>query len=140
MKLLDVNVLIYAFQPVAPAHAAWRAWLDDARDRPFCVPDEVCLGFVRIVTNRKVFTEAATTSEALAFLDALRASAGWRELARTPGRWGTLGRVAAATHARAAAVSDAWLATLAIEADAELVSADRDFAAFPGLRWRCPVP
>jgi len=36
-------------------------------------------------------------------------------------------------------VTDAYLAALAIETGAELVGADRDFARFPGLRWRHPL-
>lgn len=135
MTLLDVNVLIYAFQPSSPRHAEWRAWLEGARSRPFCVPDEVALGFVRIVTNRRVFVEPSSTEEALAFVAALRGSPGWRECLRTDARYDTLGRLAAATGARGASISDAWLATLAIDQDAALASADRDFAAFPGLRW-----
>jgi hypothetical protein len=35
-------------------------------------------------------------------------------------------------------VTDAYLAALAIETGAVLVSADRDFARFPGLRRREP--
>jgi predicted nucleic acid-binding protein len=33
-------------------------------------------------------------------------------------------------------VSDAYLAALAIEHGAEPITTDRDFARFPGLRWR----
>ena len=33
-------------------------------------------------------------------------------------------------------VTDAYLAALAIETGAELVTLDRDFTRFPGLRWR----
>lgn len=35
--------------------------------------------------------------------------------------------------------SDAHLAALAIEHDAELCSTDSDFGRFPGLRWRNPL-
>jgi hypothetical protein len=35
--------------------------------------------------------------------------------------------------------TDAHLAALAIEHNAELCSADRDFARFPGLRWHNPL-
>jgi toxin-antitoxin system PIN domain toxin len=37
-------------------------------------------------------------------------------------------------------VPDAHLAALAIEWGLELQSADRDFARYPGLRWRDPLP
>ena len=36
-------------------------------------------------------------------------------------------------------VADAFLAAIAIELDALLVTTDRDFARFPGLRWRHPL-
>jgi toxin-antitoxin system PIN domain toxin len=36
-------------------------------------------------------------------------------------------------------VPDAHLAALAIEWGLELLSADRDFARYPGLRWRDPI-
>jgi uncharacterized protein len=35
-------------------------------------------------------------------------------------------------------VQDAWLAALAIESGCEWITFDRDFARFPGLRWRIP--
>jgi predicted nucleic acid-binding protein len=35
-------------------------------------------------------------------------------------------------------LNDAWLAALAIEHDATLVSLDRGFERFPSLRWREP--
>ena len=35
-------------------------------------------------------------------------------------------------------VADAYLAAVAIESGCELVSLDRDFARFPGLKWRRP--
>lgn len=44
----------------------------------------------------------------------------------------------AAADARGDLVTDAYLAALAIETRAGLVSADRDFGRFPGLRWRRP--
>jgi toxin-antitoxin system PIN domain toxin len=137
--VVDVNVLIYAFQPSSPRHAGWKAWLEGARGRPFTVPDEVALGFVRIVTNRRVFADPATVDEALAFVAALRASPGWRELPRPDARWELLAELCAATGARGADVPDAWLAALARAWGATLVSADRGFAAYPGLAWVDPV-
>jgi uncharacterized protein len=35
-------------------------------------------------------------------------------------------------------VPDAYLAAIAIDRDAELITADRGFARFPDLRWRHP--
>jgi len=33
---------------------------------------------------------------------------------------------------------DAWFAALAIESGCEWITPDRDYARFPGLRWRTP--
>jgi predicted nucleic acid-binding protein len=41
-------------------------------------------------------------------------------------------------HARGNLVADAYLAALAIESGSEWVTTDRDYARFPGLRWRHP--
>ncbi len=35
-------------------------------------------------------------------------------------------------------VQDAWFAALAIEHGCEWITFDRDYARFPGLRWRTP--
>ena len=36
-------------------------------------------------------------------------------------------------------VTDAYLAALAIEKGAELITSDRDFSRFPGLKWQAPA-
>ena len=36
-------------------------------------------------------------------------------------------------------VPDAYIAALASESGAELITTDRDYARFPGLRWRHPL-
>ena len=139
MILVDVNLLVYAFQPASPHHQVARSWLDAVRGRPFSVADEAFLGFMRVVTTSRIFTRPATVAEALDFVDALRGSPGWRELPRSAERWATLRRVCDETGARGASLSDAWLAVLALDLDADLASADRDFAAVPGLRWLNPL-
>lgn len=52
---------------------------------------------------------------------------------------GILGRLLQEERASANHTSDAHLAALAIEWGLELQSADRDFARYPGLRWRDPL-
>jgi toxin-antitoxin system PIN domain toxin len=139
MNVLDVNVLVYAFQPVSPHHAAARAWLQVARHDAFTAPDEVLAGFVRIVTNHRIFAPPASVGEALAFVEALRASPGWREPARPSARWRLLREICEERGLRGAQVPDAWLAALAMGWEATLVSADRGFSGFRGLRWLNPL-
>jgi len=42
-------------------------------------------------------------------------------------------------RARGNLIHDAWLAAIAIEQGSTLFTTDRDFAKFPGLRWRHPL-
>ncbi|CAN5333768.1 hypothetical protein BH20ACT9_BH20ACT9_20690 [soil metagenome] len=50
-----------------------------------------------------------------------------------------LGQLITAHHPRGNLVSDAHVATLAIEHGLELCCADSDFARFPEVRWRNPL-
>jgi hypothetical protein len=73
MTLVDVNLLVYAFQP---ASEAARSWLDALRERPFWVADEALLGFMRIVTNSRIFATPSTVAEALEFVAGVVAPVG----------------------------------------------------------------
>jgi predicted nucleic acid-binding protein len=44
-----------------------------------------------------------------------------------------------AASARGNLIPDAYLAALAIETGSEWITSDRDYARFPGLKWRVPV-
>lgn len=43
------------------------------------------------------------------------------------------------TDSKGNLIPDAFLAALAIESGSEWITTDRDFARFPGLRWRHPL-
>ena len=57
MQLPDVNVLIYAHREDAPEHTRYVAWLRALTDsdEPFALSDAVLAGFLRIVTNPRIF-------------------------------------------------------------------------------------
>ncbi len=69
MQLPDVNVLIYAHREDAPEHERYAAWLQalTTSDEPFALSDTVLSGFLRIVTNPRVFDPATPMDTALAF-------------------------------------------------------------------------
>ena len=56
MRFVDVNVLVYAHRPEAPAHERFRQWLDEAlvADEPLGVADVVLSGFVRVAWRASV--------------------------------------------------------------------------------------
>lgn len=60
----------------SPHHAGARAWLDALRERPFSVADEAILGFIRIVTNTRVFVTPARVGEASSRIGVRRSAFG----------------------------------------------------------------
>jgi hypothetical protein len=53
-----------------------------------------------------------------------------------PRHWTIFRDLCRKTNASGNLLPDAWLAALAIEHGCEWITTDRDFAGFPGLRWR----
>jgi len=139
--LCDVNVLVYAHREDAVDHERYATWLDEALDseQAYGVSDLVLSRFVRIVTNRRMVEAPATIGEALAFTNELRERPNAVMLAPGPRHWGIFERLCRDVDATGNLVPDAYLAALAIEHGAELITTDRDFARFDQLRWRHPL-
>lgn len=140
MILMDVNVLVYAFRKDVASHDRYRAWVHAVVNEPsaYGVADPVLSGFMRVVTHPKVFNTPSSWSEAVAFADALRHQPNCRRIAPGERHWGIFTDLCRRADARGNLVADAFLAALAIESGCEWITADRDFARFPGLRWRHP--
>lgn len=141
MVLPDVNVLVYAFRPDMAEHARYRSFVQDllAGDEAFGLASLVLSGFVRIVTHPRIFTQPDPIEDALAFTETLRASE--QSVSIEPGvrHWEIFERLCREANARGNRVPDAYLAALAIESGCEWITTDRDYARFPGLRWRHPL-
>jgi toxin-antitoxin system PIN domain toxin len=141
MIIPDVNVLVYAARDDSPRHGEYRAWLVSAMDGAEAVglSELVLSGVVRVLTHPRVFTPPMPVADALAYVEALRAQP--RAVMLRPGErhWSIFAALCRDGDARGNLVADAYHAALAIEAGAEFVTTDRDFARFPGLRWRVPV-
>jgi uncharacterized protein len=141
MFLPDVNVLIYAHRAESPDHPRYAAWLCRTAERaePFALSELGASGFVRIVTNPRIWEQPTSTEDALEFIARLRSRANARVLTHGPGSWEIFERLCLESQARGKLVADAYHAALAIEYGCELVTADGDFARFAGLRYRHPL-
>ena len=141
MIIPDVNVLIYAFRDDLPDHARYREWLVETlgAEEPVALPGQVVAGFMRVVTNPRVFSPAVPPAEAARYVQALRSAPGAVTLRLAESHVDTFLRLCVEVNAKGNLVADAYLAAIAIELDALLVTTDRDFARFPGLRWRHPL-
>jgi toxin-antitoxin system PIN domain toxin len=141
VRVADVNVLIYAHRAESPDHPAYAAWvtaLVDA-DEPFGFSELAASGFVRIVTNVRVFKQPTPLGVALRFIEEFYGRPTCVRLRPGPDHWAIFSRLCAATAASGKLVADAYHAALAIEHGCELATTDSDFARFPGLRSRHPL-
>jgi uncharacterized protein len=139
--LVDVNLLLYAHLADSPHHAAARRWLDEQLNAPAPVglPWHSLLGFLRVVTNRRMTNPPASMSGALAQMTAwLGCDNAWIPQP-TERHAEILSRLLVGAKVAGGMVSDAHLAALAIEHGLTLCSADTDFARFSGLRWINPL-
>ncbi len=137
----DVNVLVYAHRREFPEHDDHAAWVVRlaAGSEPFALSDLVCSGFLRIVTNARLWKEPTAPERALEFVERLRRRRSCRSLTPGPEHWAIFTRLYSACNARGKLVADAYHAALAIENGCTLVTCDADFARFPGLRWEHPL-
>lgn len=141
MILPDVNVLVYAHRLDTPEHRVYADWLTGVAtgDARFACSELVLSGFVRIVTNRRVFPEPTPVDVALAFCSALLDRPACVMVRPGPRHWSIFADLCRASRATGKLVADAYHAALAIEHGCEFVSTDADFARFPGLRWAHPL-
>ena len=141
MILVDANILVYAHVGSLPQHERARTWLDTALSGSSRVglPWPSLLGFLRLVTNPRVFQRPESRAGARAHVAAwLDADVAWIPQPTDRHR-DVFASLLAAPGMQANLVPDAHLAALAIEHGLTLCSTDGDFGRFPALRWRDPL-
>lgn len=141
MRILDANLLIYAFDSLSPFHSVTNEWLKKIyrEDNLVGIPRQTILAFLRITTNPRAMNIALTVEESLACISQLLEHPKtaipepksehhelFSEVVKKSGAWGPL-------------ITDAYLATLAMEYGAILCSHDRDFMRFEGLQFENPL-
>jgi toxin-antitoxin system PIN domain toxin len=137
VTFIDVNVLLYADNRSSEHHALAKAFIDSefSSDEATGFSWLTLLAFTRLAINPRVYANPISTARATSIVDE------WLSLPHTvvvapgPRHWSILKDSLSRAQVGAALVSDAHLAALAIEHDAKLVSADRDFTRFPKLRF-----
>lgn len=141
MVIIDVNVLVYAHRGEVPNHNAYHRWLEECveSDQAFGTSDLALSAFVRIVTHPRIFKVTTPLEEALQAVVKLRGRPNCVSVAPGPRHWEIFEKLCVAAGARGNLVSDAYFAALAIESGCEWITTDRDYARFPGLRWRHPL-
>jgi toxin-antitoxin system PIN domain toxin len=139
--LVDANLLLWAHHRQFAQHEATRRWwAQTLSSQPIVgVPWPTALAFVRISTHPRALERPLSVEQAWSVVE------GWLD---RPNVWvpvptdrhqRILGGLLTSGRATGNHAMDAHLAALAIEWGLEMVSADRDFARYTGLRWRDPL-
>lgn len=141
MIIPDINLLVYAYDSDAPRHARARQWWEDAvrGTRDIGIAWVVAIGFVRIITSRAVMARPMGAATALRNVRTWLEQPSVRVVQPGPRHLDILGTFVEAGAIASAVVTDAHIAALAVENQAEVHSNDADFGRFPGLRWTNPL-
>ena len=140
MILPDVNVLLYAFRRDSDRHAEYRRWLEDTvnADSAYGISPQTLASVMRISTHPRIYLRPSLLDEAVAFCRALLEPAHCTVVQPGARHWPIFLSLCASAGASGNLVQDAWFAALAVESGCEWITTDRDYARFPGLRWRAP--
>jgi toxin-antitoxin system PIN domain toxin len=141
MILPDVNTLLYAVNSSSDQHAAALKALRQGFADPLGVAFAwtALLAFLRLSTRRGIFPNPLSVD------DALRVVEHWLRHPQAqvvhPGEHHAqiIGRLLKSAGTAGNLTTDAHLAALAIEHGATILSFDRDFARFDGVRWAVPA-
>jgi len=137
-SIADVNVLLPLVVPAHPSHQAAHAWLVQQPEASvgWCVLTQ--LGVLRLLSNARVATTGALSPDAaLAVWEQLVSLAPFCELEHVPRSLAeSLRRLAAGRQPSINLWTDAWLAALAQSHACEMVTFDRGFRSFRGLKLR----
>lgn len=141
MILIDVNLLLYADVAMYTQHVTAKTWLDgilNGNER-VGLPWESLNGFMRLATNPRIFTQPLNVAEAWLRVQSWLAHPVVWTPAAGPQHVAIFDMLVAGKSMTTKHVPDAHLASLAIEHDLTLCSADKGFATYPGLKWQNPL-
>jgi len=141
MKIVDINLLIYAINKDAPHHSKAKKWLEDSlsSDEPFGFAWIVILGFLRIVTNGRIMPTPLIPEVAIDSVNEWLLQPPSVTVAPSRNHWSIFKELLIPLGVAANLTSDAHLAALSIEHGARLYSTDNDFSRFQSLRWTNPI-
>jgi len=141
MKLVDLNILIYAINRACPQHTVIKQWWEEVLNGldPIGLCWPVISGFLRITTNPRIFPRPLTVQTALEQIDQWLELPSVRIVGEPENHWLIMRSLLAKSGCAGNLTTDSHLASLAIGHGAILVSCDRDFARFSGLRWENPL-
>lgn len=136
MLIPDVNILVNAYRPEGGHHALCHQWLSAALVGAETVGllDLVCSGFVRIVTNHRIFSTPASIEQALSFVDLLVKTDATELLSPDPSWWEHFSSLCRNADASGNLITDAHIAAATKTVKGRIVTLDKDFRRFPAIK------
>ncbi len=141
MKLLDANILLYAYDSASQHHDACREWLDLAlnSEEVVALTWQTMLAFVRISTNSRAVRQPLSGPDACGIVSSWLARPNVTVVGAGERFWEIFQAQVLDAQVSGPLVTDAALAALAIEHGAMLCSTDSDFRRFRGLKLMDPI-
>ncbi len=140
MILPDVNLLVYAHDTTSEFHDSAAAWLKDAlTTQQVFFTWHTIAGFLRIVTNNRIYENPLDMPRAIQIVDSWLALDSAHLVSLKKANWPTFAKMLLEAQATGNLVMDAHLAAMAASCGATLASTDRDFTRFPGLQFTDPI-
>jgi len=135
VKLLDVNLLLYAYHASSAQHHEAKQWLQEAfsAPAPVCLSWQTMTAFIRISTSSRIFDRPLSVSRCIDIVNSWLAVPSVRVLTASERHWEILSGLLSHAQCRGPLVMDAHLAALALEHGATLYTTDRDFLRFQDL-------
>jgi uncharacterized protein len=139
--VLDASIVLYAYDSIPREHLRAKVWLQDvfSGDESVGLAWQTIAAFLRLITDTRLPGHRFTSREAVEVVDQWWELPCVRLLTPGEGHWLLLRRMVEEGRASGRLVSDAEIAALTIEYGGVLYTTDRDFARFPGLRWKNPL-
>lgn len=141
MKIVDVNVLIYAASRESQHHPRSLAWWESAMNGTEIIglSWQTLSGYIRIVTHPKLLSNPIPRDQCLDQVSTWINHRRIEVVRETDNHWTVYKDLIVDSNAVGKLSTDAHLAALAISRGATLVSCDTDFARFRHLRWENPL-
>ncbi len=129
--LPDINVLVAAYRSDHVHHAQVSQWLNKFLQEPsqgqkLVLPMQVISGFIRLVTNTRIFLLASSATQAIEFIDWLLSDPK-AQLLGSSSEWPVLRQLVMDKQLSANHIPDAWLASLAISLSEPFATFDKSF-------------
>jgi toxin-antitoxin system PIN domain toxin len=139
---IDVNLLLYASDSSGPEHPRASTFLRDcaAGGQVFCLAWPTLMGYLRMATHPRIFTQPLTPQAAMANVEALMGLPHCRVIGERERFWAVYRQVTGDLPTRGNLVPDAHLAAILRQNGiGVLYTHDRDFRKFDFLDVRDPL-